>query len=540
MKHKGMLIAALVVLLTGSAWGQVTIPDPLPAFEFTFTPAAPTAQDTLALRVAGMWPNNCTPISADVVVDSNFIEIRLQLPGAPDCNEPNCAPVLSAYEVNVDAGPVPAGVYDVVVRVAACDEISTTASRVGRITVGSGTGGPDGEPNFPVTIGPGTCVVLLQDYNDAGVFLRAGQAGMVVCCDSADCNGLLRIGWFLQMQGSGTSDDCVPDIPRAMQPASATWVDPARVGLGVCFDRCGILGQNDERCYTLTADDGQIYLLVAGSWLPDFLGPDAEFELGDRVRVQGLINLMRPAGVFFACSEEDGDIFNPIITPCAPAGGGDGCCDAAYEPGDRVRLLVNNPPDLTGRPATGLPAGTLGTVICCNGDNEDFTVFVSWDNFTNGFNMGFLCDETPSIPYSALSGWWVGCDDIVLLSGGGNGGGNGGGQACPDDLLTIGFGNNGIRLFRDPDCPTTSRTFSNCVTATVTANFRARLSLNITPKAGIGGTWQGTVTPDIVPAGQSNVQVCITVNGLNLASIPAGQNVQVANVSILAVPEPAP
>jgi len=537
MKHKGILIAGLVMLLAGAVQAQVTIPDPLPAFNFSVTPSSPTSQDILTLRVSGMWPSNCTPDSADVVVDGNTIEVRLLLPGASDCNEPNCTPVLSAYEVNVSAGPVPANTYTVLVRVVSCRETSS-ASPVARFTVGASSGGGGGEPNLPITIGPGTCVVLLQDVNDNGVLLRAGQAGMVVCCDAADCNGLLRVGWFAQMQGSGTSADCVGNTPRAMQPASSTWVDPSRVGLGICFDRCGVLGQNEERCFTLTTDDGQVYLLVAGSWLPDFLAPNGDFELGERVRVQGLIELERPSGAFFSCTAQNGDIFNPVITPCAPAGGGGGCCAAGYEPGDRVRLLVDNPPDLTGHSGTGLPAGTLGTVVCCNSNNADFTVFVSWDNFTGGFNMGFLCDTTPGT-YPANSGWWVSCDDIVLLSGGGNGGG-GGGQPCPNDMLTIGFGTNGVRLFRDPSCPTTSRTFSNCVTATVTANFRAKLSLSITPMAGIGGTWQGTITPNIVPAGQSNVQVCVTADNLNLAAIPAGQNTQVATVSILAVPEPAP
>jgi hypothetical protein len=58
--------------------------------------------------------------------------------------------------------------------------------------------------------------------------------------------------------------------------------------------------------------------------------------------------------------------------------------------------------------------------------------------------------------------------------------------------------------------------------------------------AGVNGTWQGTITPNVVSAGQNNVLVCVTAEGVNLAGIPAGQNVRVASLSILAVPEPAP
>lgn len=530
MMNKGMCIAGLVMLLAASALAQVPIPDPLPAFDFTFSPSNPTSQSTVQLSIGGLWPNSCVPNSATVFVNGSQIEVALLLPGAIDCNEPNCTPTLGTYGITTPVGPLAPGPYTVLLRIVSCTE-ATEPQFLGSFTVGIPTG--NGEPNVPVQVGPGTCVVLLEDFVCDTSSLRAGQAGIVVCCDSADCSGRLRVSWFLHTQGTGTSDDCVNDTPRAVPPASSTWVDPRQVGLGVCFDRCGVLGQNDEGCFVLEGDDGRTYILVAGSWLPQFLGPDGEFELGDRVRVRGIVNIMRPADDFFACSEQDGDIFNPVLTPCTPSGGNGDCCAANYQPGDRVRLLVNNPPDMIGRPAPGLPAGTLGTVLCCNTDDEDFTVYVSWDNFTGGFNQDVLCD-VPPINHPAGSTWWVDCDDIVRAAGNGNG------DPCPADNLTIGFGDNGIQLFRDPQCPTTPRNFFGCVNVTVTTNFRARLSLNITPVAGINGTWQGTITPEVVPAGQSSVQVCINAEGVNLSAIPAGQNVQVAQVSILAVPEPAP
>lgn len=432
MKRIEMFLAGLVLFLVSPLGAQVTIPDPLPAFEFTYSPTNPTTQDEVSLQVSCQWPNNCPPDSMDVSVNGTAIVISLLLPGAVDGNEPNCSPIQTAYAINTSVGPLAVGSYSVAVRVVSFTD-ATDTTNVGAFTVGIPAGGG---PSVPVGVGPGVCVVLLQDWPDLS--LRAGQAGMVVCCDSQDCSGRLLVSWFLNTTGAGTSDDCDDTTPRAMPPASATWVDPSRVALGICFNECGILGQNDEGCYTLETDEGLTYILVADSWLPDFLGQDADFNVGDRVRVQGLVNIRRPEGAFFACTERDGDIFNPVITPCAPASGN----------------------------------------------------------------------------------------------------GNGGATPCPNDSMTIGFGTKGIRVFRDPDCSTETRTFSGCVNAAVQTNFRARLSLSITPLASVGGTWTGTIAPEIIPAGETTVTVCVTATDLNLAAIPAGQDTQVATVSILGVPEP--
>ncbi len=432
MKRMEMVLAGLVMFLVSPLAAQVTIPDPLPAFEFTYSPTNPTIQDEVSLQVSCLWPNDCPPDSMDVSVDGTAVVISLLLPGAIDGNEPNCSPVRSAYGINVSVGPLAVGSYSVAVRVVSFTD-ATDTTNVGSFTVGIPAGGG---PGVPAGVGPGACVVILQDWADLS--LRAGQAGMVVCCDSEDCSGRLLVSWFLNTAGVGTSDDCDDTTPRAMPPASATWVDPSRVALGISFDECGVLGLNDEGCYTLDTDEGLTYLLVAESWLPDFLGEDADFDVGDRVRVQGLINIRRPTDAFFACTERDGDIFNPVITPCAPAGGN----------------------------------GNEGT--------------------------------TP----------------------------------CPNDNMTIGFGTNGIRVFRDPDCPAETHAFSGCVNTIVQTSFRAKLSLRITPFANVGGTWTGVITPEVIPAGETTMTVCITATDLNLAAIPAGQDTQVATVSILGVLEP--
>jgi hypothetical protein len=88
------------------------------------------------------------------------------------------------------------------------------------------------------------------------------------------------------------------------------------------------------------------------------------------------------------------------------------CC--GLQPGDRVVLLTDMP-GLSVH-AVGLHPGALGTVLCCNSDNPQQPLFVSWDNWTNGNNYDGLCDVPPD-SYLPYSGWWVQCSDVRLYTG---------------------------------------------------------------------------------------------------------------------------
>ena len=83
------------------------------------------------------------------------------------------------------------------------------------------------------------------------------------------------------------------------------------------------------------------------------------------------------------------------------------CCDPPFQGGDRVRLLVDNPGE-----ALNLPAGTCGTVLCCDSDDPELTIMASWDSWAQGHNNDSYCD-TPPAPYPSSSGWWMACDQIV-------------------------------------------------------------------------------------------------------------------------------
>ena len=83
------------------------------------------------------------------------------------------------------------------------------------------------------------------------------------------------------------------------------------------------------------------------------------------------------------------------------------CCDIPYQVGSRVRLRVSSP-----RGAAGLVADMLGTVICCDYDDPDLPIFVSWDGWSNGRNSDSYCDTSVWI-YPADSGWWMACHEIT-------------------------------------------------------------------------------------------------------------------------------
>ncbi|MHC4807653.1 MAG: fibronectin type III domain-containing protein, partial [Planctomycetota bacterium] len=87
-----------------------------------------------------------------------------------------------------------------------------------------------------------------------------------------------------------------------------------------------------------------------------------------------------------------------IAPGCTEGPGEFSCCDLPYPPGARVRLRVSSP-----RGAAGLVAGMLGTVICCDYDDPDLPIFVSWDEWSNGRNSDFYCD-TSVWSYPANSG----------------------------------------------------------------------------------------------------------------------------------------
>jgi hypothetical protein len=370
---------------------------------------------------------------------------------------------------------------------------------------------------------PGLRVVLLQNDPPGGIGLVTGQGGTVICCDANDCSGSVLVSWDFWASSKPPSIKCVND-PGTLYPAnSATWVDPNQVLIGVPFSQCGTISKTPIGCVYLAADDGKTYNVQATA--DEYLALNSTsnpVHFGDRVRVRGLLNTTpTPSKVIRICPQQDGDIYHPIILPCATSSGG--CCTPTYSPGDRVVLLVSNPVGPGGIAATGLPSGTLGTVVCCGGTDPGFPIFVSWDAYKSGVNG--VCNPALVI-YPDKSGWWMACSQITPYK-----------PSLPAPIL-LSIGGNPCTLIADPNAPGPGWSFAGCTSVTIELNFQAQLSVQVTPASGVGGTWTGTITPNIVGPGTVTVQVCVQVVNLDISTLPTGSNVQVATVSLLAVPYP--
>lgn len=526
MRHKRMYSLCLVVLLTASLQAVPAIPDNLPDVNVSISPANPTSEDELRLIVAGQWPNGCPPQSLRLVsvIPGDSIWVDLLTPGAgqPGCTPPDCSPAISAYQINAGIGMLPPGRYDIFMRAVGCDD-RTAFERVGRFEVGLPAGGGDGRPDG---FAPGICVVLLEDNPLVAPGLRAGQAGTVICCDSADCSGSVLISWAFYTRGRDTASLCDDNMPVILPPGSAVWMDPDEVLLGLPFSECGVLRRGLEGCVLLEMEDGRVFNLVDAAAIDLALSTTDDIQYGDSVRVRGYINTTPPdPDIIRICPQRSGDIYQAVITLCAPAGGA-GCCSANFQPGDRVVLLVNNPRGLDGQPVAGLFAGATGTVVCCDSDDPQLPVFVSWDGFIGGTNATSFCDP-PILPFPQNSGLWMSCNQIARLDPGGGPG--------SDDGLVVKIGGSVIRLTRDTGAPEPN-TFSGCTNVTLQLNFRGRLSVQVTPTLAAGGTWEGFAVPEVIGPGTSVVKICVRGMNVDISRLPPGKDIQVAEVSLFVAP----
>jgi hypothetical protein len=516
MKRRVLVSMGLVVLMGVSAPG--VIPSPLPHIQFQTTPSSPTSSDEIVFGLSGTWPDGCAPNATSIgIMGPMTIGIDLLLPnvGASDCNALVCSPSSSAWQINSQAGPFPAGTYNVYVRAVGCNQAGTYEF-LAQLHIGSSGGTTSGG------LAVGQRVVLLQNNPPGGTGLMAGQSGTVICCDTNDCSGSVLVSWDFWTSAKPSSTKCAND-PGTLYPAnSAIWVDPSQVLLGVFFNQCGTIGNTVAGCVYLAGDDGNTYsLMVTGDQYIALDSAGSPVRFGSRARVRGLLNTTPPApGVIRICPQQSGDIYNPIISPCVTPSGS--CCTPSYSPGDRVVLLVSDPVGQGGKIAAGLPAGTLGTVVCCDGSDPDFPIFVSWDGYTNGTSAP--CNST--ITYPSQSGLWMACGQIIRYH-----------PSLPGPI-TINLGGNPLILMVDPNAPGPGYSFSGCTNVSVELNSQVQLSVQVTPASGVGGTWTGTVTPSIAGPGTVPVQICVQVVNLDISTLPSGNNVQVATVELYAVPYP--
>lgn len=101
--------------------------------------------------------------------------------------------------------------------------------------------------------------------------------------------------------------------------------------------------------------------------------------------------------------------------------------------------------------------------------------------------------------------------------------------------FTINLAGNPLQLLPDPNSIGPGYTYDGCTSITLELNFRAQLSVQVTPASGVNGTWSGTVVPNVVGPGTVTVQICVRVEHLDISTLPAG-NMQVATITLSAVP----
>jgi hypothetical protein len=265
----------------------------------------------------------------------------------------------------------------------------------------------------------GDRVVLVGESNPYGAAnLPRGATGTVICKNSLAKRSVL-VSWDLWDSRTETNPDvndydaCLDRISGMYAPGSAWWVAPIDLARYYESD-CGTLEQT-TLCCGKNCTTGLVGLFVPFEdvyCLPDISTSDLPTGM---VKAIGLYTpyeeLMDPTAVTPAdpaLRTNGGIILDSLVVACHVPN----CCDAAYVPGDRVQLLVNQPGG-----AQGLFVGEGGTVVCCNPNDPITPIFVSWDGYmqTEGGYDTALCATRPAsfVPGSAV---WMACTEIKRVT----------------------------------------------------------------------------------------------------------------------------
>jgi len=252
----------------------------------------------------------------------------------------------------------------------------------------------------------GDRVSLLADNPYGAINLPAGSCGTVLCFDFA-WTGLDQLFVSWDYWTDGVNDDfnqCQPPA-AAFVPNSGWWVECAQVVVDdmgcpppapVCGNGLCETGEDATNC-------------------PADCAPPGTTVCGNGICEPGEDATSCPADCAPVCGD---GICGPgeDSTNC-PADCAGSCCDLA--PGDLVKLLVDEPYG-----ATGLLAGTCGTVVCCDTGWVGYDqTFISWNGWTNGLTPDPADPYFATYPcfpvdpsFTANSGWFVACDQVVLGS----------------------------------------------------------------------------------------------------------------------------
>lgn len=278
------------------------------------------------------------------------------------------------------------------------------------LAVGSGPAVADeGTPRVVYTTAfvPGARVVLLDNEPDGATGLLAGTSGVVVCCDAGDCSGRVMVSWSTWRGGRDDASKCASAAAELYPTGSTTWVDPAKVRMGLPFDGLGVLRERSEGCLYLETEDGGVYHLMIGDtfrqqWF--VVRPGAFF------RVRGLVNTSKPAAEQ-TCDQADGDIYDPIFVASDWDDSINSWDRGPFHNLDRVVLVGESNPNH----ALDLPRGSTGTIICRNTLGKEQSILVSWNQWDKGGEVEeyINCTQRFGGAFTPGSTWWVTAKDIA-------------------------------------------------------------------------------------------------------------------------------
>ena len=253
-------------------------------------------------------------------------------------------------------------------------------------------------------------VVLVGESNPYGATdLPRGITGTVICNNQFEKKQSLLVSWDLWDKGGDAEEylRCTERFGGLFPPGSTWWVSPQDIAK-YYESECGTL-EETAICARGNSPDVPVVGL--------FVELDAVYCLPDiatgKTLPRGLFKAMglytpyeelmgRQTNPDPAKRDIGGIIFDSIVMPCHTPS----CCDPPYVPGDRVRLLVNQPGG-----TEGLTVGAGGTVLCCNPNDAATPILVGWDNWTGGGDEDELC-QTPPGWYPDHSALWMACSEI--------------------------------------------------------------------------------------------------------------------------------
>jgi len=111
-----------------------------------------------------------------------------------------------------------------------------------------------------------------------------------------------------------------------------------------------------------------------------------------------------------------------------------------------------------------------------------------------------------------------------------------------DVVLDVGFyieivDEKAIKVEQDTQSSDPAKTYVGCKKTDVKSNFAAQLLVSAAAASAAGGSWSATVTPNTVPAGTTNVEICVKGTSVDISKLTGGsKNVKVAEVTVKVLP----